>query len=259
MPLKRCSSDGKTGWKYGDSGKCYVGEEGKKQAIRQGISIEGPQKFSEKMKSEGADVSDDDVAWTIAYLHDEGFHQSDILVVTANLLSIDGYAEEVTASNWYCPQPSEYVTLSEEQAREFQPQEYDVAKERPGLWENIRRKKERMGDRYKPAKPGDKDRPSPESYKKAQSAEYQGRKVTLNKPFRTPKGPKKFAVYVRDPKTKTIKIVRFGSPSMEIKRDDPERRKSFRARHRCDEKKPITSPGHWSCVMWTKKNVSDIT
>ena len=42
----------------------------------------------------------------------------------------------------------------------------------------------------------------------------------LNKPFRTPKGPKKFAVYVKDPKTGNIKIVRFGDPNMEIKRDD---------------------------------------
>ena len=53
----------------------------------------------------------------------------------------------------------------------------------------------------------------------------------LNKPFRTPSGPKKFAVYVKDPKSGNVKIVRFGDPNMEIKRDDPERRKSFRARH----------------------------
>lgn len=80
----------------------------------------------------------------------------------------------------------------------------------------------------------------------------------LNKPFRTPNGPKKFAVYVKDPKTGNVKLVRFGDPDMEIKRDDPERRKAFRARHNCDEKKDKTTPGYWSCKMWSKKPVSSM-
>ena len=62
---------------------------------------------------------------------------------------------------------------------------------------------------------------------KVEAAEYQGKKVTLGKPFRTQGGPKKFAVYVRNPSGKVI-IVRFGDPNMEIKRDDPKRRKAFR-------------------------------
>ena len=53
---------------------------------------------------------------------------------------------------------------------------------------------------------------------------------TLNKPFRTPKGPKKFSVYVKNEKGNIVKV-NFGDPNMEIKRDDPERRKNFRARH----------------------------
>lgn len=81
---------------------------------------------------------------------------------------------------------------------------------------------------------------------------------TLNKPFRTPNGPKKFAVYVRNKKGNIVKV-NFGDPNMSIKRDDPERRKSFRARHNCDEKKDKTTPGYWSCKMWSKKPVSDIT
>ena len=48
--------------------------------------------------------------------------------------------------------------------------EYSESEDKPGLWENIRKKKEREGKDYKPAKPGDKDRPDPESYKKAQSS-----------------------------------------------------------------------------------------
>ena len=58
-------------------------------------------------------------------------------------------------------------------------------------------------------------------------------KKTLNKPFRTPKGPKKFSVYVKNEKGNVVKV-NFGDPNMEIKRDDPDRRKNFRARHNCD-------------------------
>lgn len=83
-------------------------------------------------------------------------------------------------------------------------------------------------------------------------------KKILNKPFRTPKGPKKFAVYVKNDKGNIVKV-NFGDPNMEIKRDDPARRKSFRARHKCD-----TNPGprwkakYWSCKFWqSKKGVSD--
>lgn len=81
------------------------------------------------------------------------------------------------------------------------------------------------------------------------AAEYQGRKVTLNKPFRTPDAKKKFAVYVRNKQGKVV-IVRFGSQEMSIKRDDPARRKSFRARHKCDQQKDKTTPSYWSCYQW---------
>lgn len=83
-------------------------------------------------------------------------------------------------------------------------------------------------------------------------------KRALNKPFRTPGGPKKFAVYVKNDKGNVV-LVRFGDPNMEIKRDDPERRKSFRARHKCDQQKDKTKPAYWSCKMWSNKNVSDLT
>jgi cytochrome c556 len=225
-----------------------------------------------------------------------------------------GYTEDITEDNFYIPAEAEYVDFNEDT------EEWDVAVAKPGLWENIRKKKEREGKNYKPAKRGDKDRPDPEAWKKAQSlwkltvaeydegqmqreqlmkmhhqlmeieeylegvrfedwtkdmiskaeiyiqniydfveankteesyaAEYQGRKVSLNKPFRTPDGPKKFAVYTKNGSGKVV-IVRFGDPNMEIKKDDPARRKSFRARHKCD-----TAPGpkwkarYWSCKKW---------
>lgn len=80
-------------------------------------------------------------------------------------------------------------------------------------------------------------------------AEYQGKNVSLNKPFYTPGGPKKSAVYTMGPNNKVV-IVRFGDPNMEIKRDNPERRASFRARHKCDEPGPKWKAKYWSCKAW---------
>jgi hypothetical protein len=79
-------------------------------------------------------------------------------------------------------------------------------------------------------------------------ATYKGRTVTLNRPFRTPSGPKKSAVYVKSG-TKT-KIVRFGDPNMSIKKNIPARRKSFRARHNCANAGPKTKARYWSCKAW---------
>ena len=81
-------------------------------------------------------------------------------------------------------------------------------------------------------------------------------KKTLNKPFRLKGGKKKFGVYVKNPKTGNIIMVKFGDPNMEIKRDYPDRRRSFRARHKCDTAKDKTTPRYWSCRMWSKKPVN---
>lgn len=103
----------------------------------------------------------------------------------------------------------------------------------------------------------DFDQPSTELLQLTES-EFQGKKVELNKPFRTPGQKKKFAVYVNNAEGKTV-IVRFGDPQMSIKRDDPERRKSFRARHSCDTAKDKTTPRYWSCRFWeSDKSVSDL-
>lgn len=80
-------------------------------------------------------------------------------------------------------------------------------------------------------------------------ATYKGKKVTLNRPFRTPNGPKKSAVYVKG-KGGKAKIVRFGDPKMSIKKHNPARRKSFRARHKCATAKDKTTPRYWSCKAW---------
>ena len=81
------------------------------------------------------------------------------------------------------------------------------------------------------------------------ASEYQGRKVTLNKPFRTPGGPKKFSVYVKNEKGNVVKV-NFGDPNMKIKKNIPERRRSFRARHNCDNPGPKWKSRYWACKSW---------
>jgi hypothetical protein len=92
-------------------------------------------------------------------------------------------------------------------------------------------------------------------------AKYQGREIKLGKPMRVASGLKKFKVYVRDPKTGNIKKVMFGDKNMEIKRDDPARRKSFRARHGCGTARASdrTKAAYWSCRLWSTTPVSKIT
>ena len=89
---------------------------------------------------------------------------------------------------------------------------------------------------------------SKKSDEEVTKAEYQGEKVTLNKPRRIKGGNKKFEVFVQS--GGKIKRVAFGDPNMEIRRDDPKARANFRARHNCDSKKDKTTAGYWSCRMW---------
>ena len=89
-------------------------------------------------------------------------------------------------------------------------------------------------------------------------AEYQGRTVKLNKPTRG--DVKKFKVYVKDPKTGNVKKVNFGhggssakskgEKTMKIRKSNPKARKSFRARHNCDNPGPKTKARYWSCKKW---------
>jgi hypothetical protein len=77
-------------------------------------------------------------------------------------------------------------------------------------------------------------------------AKHHGKNVNLGKPFRTPGGPKKFAVYVRKPGG-GIKKVTFGDPKLKVKNANKKAAKSFRARHKCSQKKDRTTAGYWSC------------
>ena len=148
-------------------------------------------------------------------------------------------------------------------------------KKNPGLWANMHAKRKR----------GEKSDPRSKAYKKAkkagqrinrgegieelivreqdyqcffewlstyskviQEAEYQGKKVKLNDPIRG--GSKKFYVYVKNEKGNVIKVSFGDTTGLSIKRDDPARRKSFRARHNCDNPGPKTKARYWSCYQW---------
>jgi len=78
-------------------------------------------------------------------------------------------------------------------------------------------------------------------------AEYRGRKVPLGKPMRG--DVKKFKVYVRKPTGNIVKV-NFGDPNMRIKKSNPARRRSFRARHNCANPGPRTKARYWSCRKW---------
>ena len=79
-----------------------------------------------------------------------------------------------------------------------------------------------------------------------EEAKHRGKNVKLGKPFRTPGGPKKFAVYVKS-KGGGVKKVTFGDPKLKVRNRNKGAAKSFRARHRCDQKKDRTTAGYWSC------------
>lgn len=88
-------------------------------------------------------------------------------------------------------------------------------------------------------------------------AKHRGKNVKLNKPFRTPGGPKKFAVYVKNSSGNVIKVT-FGDPNLRVRNNNPKAAKSFRARHKCDQKKDRTKAGYWSCNVSRYRKVLGI-
>ena len=78
-------------------------------------------------------------------------------------------------------------------------------------------------------------------------AEYQGRTVTLNKPMQG--DIKKFKVYVKNEKDNVVKV-NFGQKGVKIKKNNPARRKSYRARHNCSNPGPKWKANYWSCKKW---------
>jgi len=149
----------------------------------------------------------------------------------------------------------------------------DLEEKGPGLWANIH-KKRKEGRPMR--KKGEKGAPTAAQLKRAQGegyqkfnqfvlrnnwgeitekSEYQGRPVELNNPTRG--DTKKYKVYVKNDKGNVVKV-EYGDPNMSIKRDDPARRKSFRARHNCDNPGPKYKARYWSCKFWSTKSVTDL-
>ena len=85
--------------------------------------------------------------------------------------------------------------------------------------------------------------------KRAKAKQLSKDRLKCNKPKKTPSHKTKSHV-VKACKDGKEKIVRFGDPNMKIKKSNPKRRKSFRARHKCDQKKDKFSAGYWSCKKW---------
>ena len=153
----------------------------------------------------------------------------------------EGYVEELTFSNLIIPEDSDYEDFGEdtEEIEVSKAIDFTKSDSAGACWEGY--------ERVPNTKEGD-----PGSCRKtgsSQAVEYQGRKVTLNKPFRTPDGPKKRSVYVKNEKGNVVKV-NFGDPNMKIKKNDPARRKSFRARHNCDNSGPKWKARYWSCKAW---------
>lgn len=178
--------------------------------------------------------------------------QLDELMASESNPSEYGFTEEITEDNFYVPSESEYESVAGETEEDC-----DISVANPELWENIRQKKEQAAFKYKHPKTGEiYEYQHRGIYKKdgtilipVKASEYQGRKVTLNKPFLTPDGPKKRSVYVKNDKGNVVKV-NFGDPNMKIKKSNPVRRKSFRARHNCDNPGPKWKARYWSCKSW---------
>jgi hypothetical protein len=149
-----------------------------------------------------------------------------------------GYEEDLTIDNLIVPQDSDYIECDEPT------EEYCL-----DTLAAYKYKDPRTGEifYYDMRNNYTKDGKSLVYVGKAE--EYQGRKVTLNKPFRTPDGPKKMSVYVKNEKGNVVKV-NFGDPNMKIKKNIPERRRSFRARHNCDNPGPKWKARYWSCKAW---------
>lgn len=89
-----------------------------------------------------------------------------------------------------------------------------------------------------------------ENFDEINEAEYNGKKVSLNRPMRS-SGPKKYKVYVKNPKTGRVKVVHFGDVKggLTQKVRNPKAKRSFAARHKCSQKKDKTTAGYWSCRL----------
>lgn len=145
-------------------------------------------------------------------------------------LSELGYLEESETKDWI-------VYSNKQNVHQFDTHKKAVAAQK------------RFGPNYKIAskKWWEENKDTVKESEELDEAKYQGREVPLGKPMRG--DVKKFKVYVKNPQGNVVKV-NFGDPNMRIKKSNPKRRKSFRARHRCDNPGPRHKARYWSCRAW---------
>ena len=151
-----------------------------------------------------------------------------------------GFEEELTAENFYDPNQEDYEDIGYpiENVEDF-----DI------IFSKFEYRDPKTNELFYYDRKGIYTKDGTQLIYIGKASEYQGRKVQLNKPFRTPDGPKKSSVYVKNDKGNVVKV-NFGDPNMKIKKNIPERRKSFRARHNCDNPGPKWKARYWSCRAW---------
>jgi hypothetical protein len=88
MPLKRCSENKDSGWKWGDAGKCYTGRDAKKKAIKQGVAIEGPRKFQQMASSFEEPMNKDEINSAIEFMCEENYSPTLIAATSIALKNI---------------------------------------------------------------------------------------------------------------------------------------------------------------------------
>lgn len=167
---------------------------------------------------------------------------TDILSYTLGFSVCDqcvGFEEPLTPDTLIIPEEKDYMDFDEEDT-----EEYDLS-----IFGTYKYKDTKTGEIYYYDMRSNHMKDGRVLVYVGAASEYQGRKVTLNKPFRTPNGPKKFSVYVKNEKSNVVKV-NFGDPNMEIKKDIPARRKSFRARMRCETPGPKWKARYWACKSW---------
>jgi hypothetical protein len=189
--------------------------------------------FDQTMRKE---YSDTDQRYAVCITRSKGSISQQVSDIINNEDDISlGYTEIVDDETLFIPKEEDYIDFGEP-VEEFSISQYKYKDPRTGeiYYFSVRRNYIKEGRSLVYI---------------GKASEYQGRKVKLNKPFRTPNGPKKFSVYVKNEKGNVVKV-NFGDPNMKIKKNIPERRKSFRARHNCNNPGPKWKARYWSCKAW---------
>lgn len=88
MPLKRCTENGKPGWKWGNTNKCFTGKDAKKRAIKMGIAIEGPDKFAQKANAFEEPLTNEEIKYVSELMYDDGYNLVDIVATTSVLANV---------------------------------------------------------------------------------------------------------------------------------------------------------------------------